>query len=73
LGRGQIKLLRQTSPTTAKVTIRLGASDEMVAVFLRYHHGSWTSTRYQATWGTNAQAERAVHKLMLAIDELGEK
>jgi hypothetical protein len=79
----EVKLVRQISPTKAKVTILLpyldqaGApqpsGDEMVTVYLRFYDGTWTSTGYQASWTRMDVKESAVHKLMLGIDELGEK
>jgi hypothetical protein len=79
----EVKLVRQTSPTEAKLTLLLpyfdhqGAAnpkgDEMATISLRYYDGSWTSTGYQASWSRMDWKESAVHKLMLAIDELGEK
>jgi hypothetical protein len=79
----EIKLVRQIGPTEAKTTllfpyidhrgIHQPKNDEMLTIHLRYYEGIWTSTGYQASWGRMEWKELAVHKLMLAIDELGEK
>jgi hypothetical protein len=79
----EVKLVRQISPTEAKVTLLLpyfdnqGVAfpnrDEMLTIHLRYYDGTWTTTGCQTSRSGLDSKECAVQKLMLAIDELGEK
>src|SRR5262249_20753570 len=74
----EVRLARQISPTEAKVTVLLtSVSQEPLTIYLHYYDCNWTSTRYEGKWKeANTQHEdaiSAIRRLMLAIDELGDK
>jgi hypothetical protein len=81
--RMELKLARRTGPVEAKVTMFCQHfsqgqpdpnSDQLLTVYLHYHDGAWTTTRFEGTWfPDNHFANRGARFLMLAIDELGEK
>jgi hypothetical protein len=74
------RLVRPLGGGEAKVTVLLHAVDgagrrrpweeEVFSLYLRYNGARWTATRFVAPWPTTAAAHnRAVHLLMLALDE----
>jgi hypothetical protein len=78
--QAELRLARQVSPIEAKVTVLLNGSGEPpepLTIYLRYYDGSWTSTRFEGrrkdAVPTDDDAVAAIRRLMLAIDELGEK
>ncbi|HZT80263.1 MAG TPA: hypothetical protein VFA26_08575 [Gemmataceae bacterium] len=81
---GQVKLVRRISPTEAKITVVLAAFDNQVekwfpghdhylTIYLRYCDGCWTTVRSKRTWKDGEWIVKALHSLMLTIDELGGK
>ena len=74
----EVKVARRIGPAEAKVTFLGHTSDagdpEPFSVYLHFYDGAWTTTRLDAGWSsTNDSNTRAVHFLMLAIDQLGGK
>jgi hypothetical protein len=58
--RVEVRLARLVGPAEAKVTLvslatdprgqRQPNQDEVITVFLRYYDGSWSPTRFEASW-----------------------
>jgi hypothetical protein len=84
----ELRLVRRTSPTTAKITFLLvdkgnrpgaGPDECSVSIYLSYYDGLWTTTGVEGAWGyvSGNEAEKLNGKvrrhLMLAIDEIGDK
>lgn len=77
-----VRLCRLLGPDRAKLTIvlpydspeigRLPEADVFLSVYLDHHSGRWTTTRFDAGRALNDVQRRAVHALMLAIDETGD-
>jgi hypothetical protein len=65
---GKVKLVRRTSPTTAKFTFAI--EHHLFTVTMNYCDGVWTTV---GTLQGTANLEREGHYLMLAIDEAGGK
>ena len=73
----RLRLVRRVGPAEAKLTLRMGddpKTDELLTIYLRYHDGLWTTTRFESTWeGRSSFNDRAARFLMLGIDESGSK
>jgi hypothetical protein len=73
----QLRLVRRVGPDEVKVTLRCGddpKTDQLLTIYLRYHDGLWTTTRFESTWeGRSSFNDRAARFLMLAIDESASK
>jgi hypothetical protein len=76
----ELRLCRRTAPDQAKISILCRPEgkaanqikSEVVNAFLSYQDGSWTTTRFEASWGWgDPRFNRATFFLMLAIDEAG--
>jgi hypothetical protein len=77
-----VRFIRRTSPTTAKLTFVLEHKKDpdayprqIVSIYLHYFDQAWTTTSKDVDWETSnpEHANRQLHRLMLAIDELGQK
>ncbi len=81
----EVKLVRRLSPVQAKITIGVSGvstrtgqrepdSDQLLTIYIQFFEGSWTTTRFEATWGKDGDNhDKSARFLMLAIDEAGEK
>ena len=73
----RLRLVRRVGPAEAKLTLRMGddpKTDQLLTIYLRFHDGLWTTTRFESTWeGRSSFNDRAARFLMLAIDEAAEK
>jgi hypothetical protein len=76
----KLRVARRTSQTTAKVTFSLEYHDseshkvqftELVSIYLSFCDGLWTTTEVKETRNFARPVE--AHRLMLAIDESGNK
>lgn len=82
-GQSKVRVARLVSPTTAKITISLvlpgkGPKSEYeygtVSLFLNWHDGRWTVTRYdESTWFTGKIQRDYLLKLIALIDKVAGK
>jgi len=80
----KVKLVRRFAKDEAKIVLvkedhddkgkRLPDNDAYMIIYLRYFEGTWTSTRFEASWlYDNDEGKRMTYAIMLAIDQIGEK
>jgi hypothetical protein len=77
----KLKSLRQIDSNEAKLTIFLeGANEtgltadrEAIFIYLKFHDGIWTTSRFETTFSGARPTNRGVMFLMAEIDELAEK
>ena len=76
----ELRVCRRFTPYQAKISIVFHPAgkaaaqikSEILNGFLSYHDGSWTTTRFEASWGwVDPRLSRATYSLMLAVDEAG--
>jgi hypothetical protein len=75
-----VRLARLIAEDEAKVTIVIappntteGNNVEVATLFLRYFRGSWTTMRAETSWGNTSPGRHITQRLMLVVDEAGEK
>jgi hypothetical protein len=75
-----VRLARLIAKDEAKVTIVIappntteGNNVEVATLYLRYFRGSWTTMRAETSWGNTSPGRHITQRLMLVVDEAGEK